>query len=95
MLSYILKRLLLMVPTLLGALTITHGVTAGNKFKSAQLGDLALLGAEASPHPAPLSAFTLKVYVAPLVRPVTVHVSADVRHVWPPGADVTWYVVTG
>jgi hypothetical protein len=47
----------------------------------AALGVTALLGAEVSPQPAPLSAFTLKVYVVPFVRPVTVHVSADVRHV--------------
>ena len=55
----------------------------------AATGVTALLGADVSPHPAPLSAFTLKVYVAPFVRPVTVQVSADVRHVWPPGEDVT------
>jgi hypothetical protein len=30
-----------------------------------------------------------------LASPVTVHVSAEVRQVWPPGDEVTWYVVTG
>jgi hypothetical protein len=59
------------------------------------VGVTTLLGADASPHPAPLSAFTLKVYAVPLVKPETVQVSADVRHVRPPGEDVTWYVVTG
>jgi hypothetical protein len=45
------------------------------------LGVTALLGAEVSPHPAPLSALTVKVYVVPFVRPVTVQVSVEVRHV--------------
>ena len=61
----------------------------------AATGVTALLGAEVSPHPAPLSAFTVKVYAVPLASPVTVHVSAEVRQVWPPGDEVTWYVVTG
>ena len=50
---------------------------------------------ELAPQPAPLSALTVKVYVVPLVSPVTVQVSAEVRHVRPPGDDVTWYVDTG
>jgi hypothetical protein len=49
--------------------------------KGAALGVTALLDAEVSPQPAPLSALTVKVYVVPFVRPVTVHVSAEVRHV--------------
>ena len=47
----------------------------------AALGVMALLGAEVSPQPAPLSALTVKVYVVPFVRPVTVQVSVEVRHV--------------
>jgi hypothetical protein len=49
--------------------------------RGAALGVTALLGAEVSPQPAPLSAFTVKVYVVPFVRPVTVQVSVEVRHV--------------
>jgi hypothetical protein len=59
------------------------------------VGVTAFDGVELSPQPAPLSAFTVKVYVVPFVSPVTVQVSADVRHVCPPGEDVTWYVDTG
>ena len=39
--------------------------------------------------PMTLVAVTVKVYVVPLVRPVTVHEVATVTHVMPPGAEVT------
>ena len=42
-----------------------------------------------APQPAPLSATTVKVYVVPLARPVTVHSVEDVRHDEPPGEAVT------
>ena len=58
-------------------------------------GVTALEGVEVAPQPAPLSALTVKVYVVLFVKPVTVQVSAEVRHVRPPGDEVTWYVVTG
>jgi len=59
------------------------------------VGVTAFDGVELSPQPAPLSAFTVKVYVVPFVSPVTVQVSAEVRHVCPPGEEATWYVDTG
>lgn len=39
--------------------------------------------------PAPVSAFTVNVYVMPFVRPTTSHDSADVRHTRAPGDDIT------
>jgi hypothetical protein len=54
------------------------------------VGVTAFDGVELTPQPAPLSALTVKVYVVPLVRPVTLHVSAEVRHDLSPGEEVTW-----
>jgi hypothetical protein len=54
------------------------------------VGVTAFEGVELAPQPAPLSALTVKVYAVPLVRPVTVQVSADVRHDCPAGEEVTW-----
>jgi hypothetical protein len=40
--------------------------------------------------PAPLRARTVKVYAVPLVSPVIVQESAEVRQLPPDGDDVTW-----
>ncbi len=58
-------------------------------------GTTAFDGADDSDQPAPVSAFTVKVYAVPLESPVTWHVSADVMHTRLPGEDVTAYVDTG
>ena len=47
------------------------------------------LGAEVAPQPAPFNALTVKVYVVPLTRLLTVQVSVEVRHPCPPGLAVT------
>lgn len=54
-------------------------------------GVTSLDAADASLHPAPLRAWTVKVYFAPFVRPVNTHSVdfAPVRHVRPPGEAVT------
>ena len=51
--------------------------------------------ADSGPQPAPLSAFTVNVYDVPFVKPDTTHDKPAVRHVFPPGEDVTKYVDTG
>jgi hypothetical protein len=50
-------------------------------------------GAEAAPLPAPFVAVTVKVYLMPLVRPLTVHDVVELVQVLPPGLDVTVYSV--
>jgi len=59
------------------------------------MGVTAFDGAEAPDQPAPLSALTVKVYAVPFVSPETVQESAEVRHIRPPGEELTWYVDTG
>ena len=49
-------------------------------------------GADAAPGPTELVAFTVKVYVVALLRPVTMTLVPDVVAVTPPGDDVTMYV---
>lgn len=56
---------------------------------SGAAGVTALEGSDATDHPAPESAFTVKVYAVPFDRPSTVQVRVDVMHVPPPGEDVT------
>jgi hypothetical protein len=52
-------------------------------------------GADGAESPAAVVATTVNVYEVPLVRPVTLHVSAPVvMHVRVPGDDVTVYLVT-
>ncbi len=58
-------------------------------------GTTALDASDDDDQPAPVSAFTVKVYAVPLDSPVTWHVSADVMHTRLPGEDVTAYVDTG
>lgn len=59
-------------------------------------GVTALDAAEAADQPAPVNAFTVKVYVVPFVSPTTSHDSAGAatRHIRPPGEATAWYVDT-
>jgi hypothetical protein len=50
---------------------------------------------EAEPVPAAFVAVTVKVYVVPFVRPLTVQPSVEVEQVKPPGDEVAVYDVTG
>ena len=57
-------------------------------------GVTAVDAADAGPVPFALVAVTVKVYIVPFVRPVTLHVSAPVvEHDAPPGLAVTVYAV--
>ena len=56
----------------------------------AAVGVTAFDGADGTDQPAPFSACTVKVYAVPFDRPATVHVSAAVKHVRPPGEETTW-----
>jgi hypothetical protein len=59
-------------------------------------GSTALDGVDVGPTPRTFMAATTKVYVVPLVSPLTVHVVAPVVvQVFPPGVAVTVYLVTG
>ena len=55
----------------------------------ARAGEIELVTAEAVLRPTRFSACTENVYEAPLVRPVTVHVVAEVEQVNDPGVEVT------
>jgi hypothetical protein len=60
--------------------------------RGAATGVTVLDGAEDTDQPAPVSAFTVKVYAVPFVRPVTSQESAGAvtKHEPPAGDDVTW-----
>ena len=55
----------------------------------AATGVTAFDGSEAADQPAPVNAFTVKVYAVPFDKPPTEHDSEAVKHVRPPGEDVT------
>lgn len=57
---------------------------------AAASGVTALDGSDAADQPAPVSAFTVKVYAVPFDKPATVQDNVDVTQVRPPGQDVAW-----
>lgn len=57
--------------------------------RTGAIGVTAFDGSDDADQPAPVNAFTVKVYAVPFDNPPTEHDKEAVRHVRPPGEDVT------